>query len=155
MLYKVYITCGVDKMLVQEKFGIEIQEVKQKRPRPNNPTRSLEEKIKADLKEWNTIEGIELYKDLYNVCSQLFNETINHKLACLNYYIDHERDSEKGEEYSIMYAEIKDTWQLEMKDRYNKHKELLKRVMSKDTTLIYCENSETQTEEEGQLSLFG
>lgn len=138
-------------MLVQENLGIEGQEVKQKRPRPNNPPRSLEDKIKADLKEWNTLEGVELYKDLYNVCSQLFNETFSHKLACLNYYIDNEKDSE---EYTVMYAEIKDTWQLEMKERYNAHKELLERVMSNDTTLIYC-NSETQTEGEGQLSLFG
>ena len=151
MLYKVYITCGVGKMLVQENLGIAGKEVKQKRPRPNNPPRSLEDKIKADLKEWNTIEGVELYKNLYNVCFQLFNETFSHKLACLNYYIDNENDSQ---EYTVMYAEIKDTWQLEMKERYNKHKELLERVMSNDTTLIYC-NSETQTEEEGQLSLFG
>ena len=92
-----------------------------------------------------------LYKDLYNVCSQLFNETFNRKLACLNYYIDNEKDSQ---EYTVMYAEIKDTWQLEMKERYNLHKKLLKRVMSNDTTLIYSENSKTQTEKEGQLSLF-
>lgn len=139
-------------MLVQENLGIEGQEVKQKKTRPNNPTRSLEDKIKADLKEWNTLEGVELYKDLYNVCSQLFNETFNRKLACLNYYIDNEKDSQ---EYTVMYAEIKGTWQLEMKERYNLHKKLLKRVMSNDTTLIYSENSEIQTEAEGQLSLFG
>jgi hypothetical protein len=139
-------------MLFQENLGIEGQEVKQKRPRPNNPTRSLEDKIKADLKEWNTIEGIELYKELYNICSQLFNETFNRKLACLNYYIDNEKDNQ---EYTVMYAEIKDTWELPMKERYKKHKDLLKRVMSNDTTLIYSENSETQTEDEGQLSLFG
>ena len=41
-----------------------------------------------------------------------------------------------------------------MKTRYELHKKLLERVMSNDTTLIYC-NSKTQTEEEGQLSLFG
>lgn len=148
-------------MLIQEKIGIEteveieIQETTKKSRNSNNPNFRKEDKIKQHLKEWNTIENIELYEDLYNICSQLFNATVHHKLACLNYYVDHERDKEKGEEYTVMYAEIKDSWQLEMKERYNKHKELLERVMSNDTTLIYSENSETQTEEEGQLSLFG
>lgn len=112
-----------------------------------------EDKVKKRFNEWNTIPDVDLYKELYSLCSQLFIETQNHKLACLNYYIDHEKDSENGEEYTIMYAEIQDTWQLEMKDRYNAHKKLLKRVMSNDTTLIYCENSSVQADE-GQLSLF-
>lgn len=138
-------------MLVQTKLEIGIKETTKRVHNSNNSNSPNEDKTKKYLKEWNTIEGVELYKDLYNLCSQLFTETFSHKLACLNYYIDNERDSE---EYSVMYAEIKDTWQLEMKDRYNKHKELLERVMSNDTTLIYSENSETQTENEGQLSLF-
>ena len=142
--------------MFQQKIGIEIDIIpnNNRRVRSNNLSNKRNDKFKQFLKEWNTIADIELYKDLYKICCQLFNETFDKKLACLNYYIDHERDNENGEEFTVMYAEIKDTWQLEMKERYNLHKKLLKRVMSNDTTLIYC-NSETQKEEEGQLSLFG
>ena len=133
-------------------IGVEVSVKKVKHKQP--PSFRMEEKVKQTLKEWNTIEDVELYKPLYELCSQLFLATQNNKLECLNYYIDHERDSETGEEYTVMYAEIKDTWQLELKDRYNKHLDLLIRVMSNDTTLIYCNNSEVQADE-GQLSLFG
>lgn len=150
-------------MLIQEKIGIETkaevdtkaEETTKKNRKSNNPNFRKEDKIKQHLKEWNTIENIELYEDLYNICSQLFNATVHHKLACLNYYVDHERDKEKGKEYTVMYAEIKDSWQFEMKERYDAHKELLERVMSNDITLVYAEICETQTEGEGQLSLFG
>ena len=119
----------------------------------------MKDKIEQTLKEWNTIENVELYEDLYNICSQLFSATQHKKLECLNYYIDHERDSEKGEEYTVMYAEIKNTYNLSMKERYNKHFDLLQRVLSNDKTLIYCENStpnpfNENDENIGQLSLF-
>lgn len=113
-----------------------------------------EDRIKEYIHEWNIIKDVELYKDLYKLCSQLFFETQNKKLACLNYYIDHEKDNENSDEITVMYAEIKDTWELPLKERYNQHKDLLKRVMSNDTTLIYCSDIEVQSDE-GQLSLFG
>lgn len=145
-------------MLIQEKINIEI-EVKSKKPKPKNPSFKKEDKIKEFIKEWNTIEDIELYKDLYKLCSQLFLATQNRKLECLNYYIDYERDSETSEEEAVMYAEIKNTSNLPMKERYQKHLNLLKRVMSNDTTLIYCENSISNPDNEaeenyGQQSLF-
>ena len=137
--------------------GVEISIKKEKSKRP--PSFRVEDKIRQTLSEWNTIEGVELYEDLYILCSQLFLATRYHKLACLNYYIDYERDSEKGEEYTVMYAEIKNTYDLPMKERYNKHLNLLKRVMSNDTTLIYCDNNMVNKDAEddeklGQLSLF-
>lgn len=145
-------------MFVQEKFEIGDLKLEFKRIRPNNPSFRKEDKIKKLLEEWNTIEDIELYENLYILCSQLFYATQDKKLACLNYYIDHERDSETGEEYTVQYAEIQDTWLLPMKERYNQHRELLKRVMSNDTTLIYCDsviNKDAQDDEKlGQLSLF-
>ena len=146
-------------MFIQEKIKIRNLEIKSKRIRPNNPTYRKQDKIKKLLDEWNTIEGVELYEKLYNLCSQLFFETQDKKLACLNYYIDYERDSEKKEEYIVQYAEIKDTWLLPMKKRYDLHKNLLKRVMSGDTTLIYCDNNIINKDAEederlGQLSLF-
>lgn len=143
-------------MLIQEKISSEVGEIqlRPKRVRPNNPTFKMRDKIQKTLDEWNTIEGVELYEDLYNLCSQLFLETQDKKLACLNYYIDHERDTETGVEHTVMYAEIKDTWELPLKERYQKHLDLLERVMSNDTTLIYCSNIEVQVDE-GQLSLFG
>ena len=139
-------------------IGVEVS-VKKARPK-QPPAFRMEEKIKQTLKEWNTIEDVELYEDLYKLCSQLFLATQYHNLACLNYYIDHERDNDTGEEYTVMYAEIKDTWDLPLKERYNKHKKLLKRVMSNDTTLIYCDNLVFNPDNEddeniGQLSLFG
>ena len=117
------------------------------------PSYRKTDKIKDFIKEWNTIENIELYEPLYKLCSQLFLITQDKKLENVSYFIDHERDSEKGEEYTVMYAEINDTWHLPLQERYNKHKDLLKRVMSNDTTLSYCSDSIIQSDE-GQLSLF-
>lgn len=141
-------------MLVQTKIAtIEVNDKKGKRHRPDVPSYRKTDKIKDFIKEWNTIENIELYEPLYKVCSQLFLITQDRKLENVSYFIDHERDSEKGEEYTVMYAEINDTWHLPLQERYNKHKELLKRVMSNDTTLSYCSDSIIQSDE-GQLSLF-
>ena len=113
------------------------------------------DKIREFWDEWNTIEDIELYLPLYNIYSQLFYATQSRKLECLNYYIDIEKDVENGEEKEIMYAEIKNTWQLSLKERYNKHQELLERVISNDTTLSYCDTNIIVDEvTKGQLSLF-
>lgn len=137
--------------------GVTVENIKKEKVK--KPSFRVEDKIKQTLLEWNTIEGVELYEDLYILCSQLFLATRYHKLACLNYYIDYEKDSEKGEEYTVMYAEIKNTYNLSMKERYNKHYNLLKRVMSGDTTLIYCDNNmvnqfSEEDENYGQQSLF-
>lgn len=140
-------------MFVQEKIAIDNISLKTKRIRPHKPTYRKKDKIIKLLDEWNTIEDIELYKSLYNLCSQLFLATQDRKLACLNYYIDHEKDIETGKEYTVQYAEIQDTYLLPMKKRYELHVDLLKRVMSNDTTLIYCDNKTIQMDE-GQLSLF-
>lgn len=104
--------------------------------------------------EMNTIEGIELYKPLYELCSRLYHATQDKTLECLNYYRDTERDAETGNEFIVFYAEIKDTWNLSMFERYNKHKELLERVMSNDTTLIYCKKEKSIDEETLQIPLF-
>lgn len=133
---------------------LEENQQKKKRVRTKNPSFFKPNKIQQNLDEMNTIEGIELYKPLYEVCSNLFGNTINRKLACLNYYIDHERDTETGIEHTVMYAEIKDTWELPLKERYQKHLDLLERVISNDITLVYCECN-VQSEDSGQLSLFG
>lgn len=108
-------------------------------------------KIKKNIDEMNTIEGIELYEDLYKLYSKLFFETYSNKLACLNYYTDVEY--ENGLPITVYTAEIKDTWELSIPQRYKLHQELLERVMSHDITLIHC-NSEVQIEDNGQLSLF-
>lgn len=73
--------------------------------------------------EMNTIVGIELYQELYIVYNALFFATQEHKLSCLNYYIDDEN------EYA---AEIKDTWELEIPERLQKHKDLLNRVYNNE-----------------------
>ena len=102
------------------------------------PTYSQTEKIWENIKEWNTIEDIELYKPLYKLYSQLFMLTLNHKLACLNYYIE---DDE-------MFAEIENTWDLSLKERYNLHQQLINRIKNNDPTLEYAEkviDSDTPT----------
>ena len=119
----------------------------------SQPSFFKEDKIYQNIKEWNTIPHIYRLKNLFNLYNRLFLLTYNNKLECLNYYIDNEKDSETGKEYTIMYAEIKDTWNLPIKERFKQHAELLKRVMAKDITLVYSD-SETQIEPEGQLSLF-
>lgn len=113
-----------------------------------------EDKIKQFIKEWNTIKDIELYKPLYDICQKLYVETQNNKLECLNYYIDYEKDIKKNEEYTILYAEIKNTWNLPLKKRYDMHIDLLNKVLSKDKTLIYNNKSIQVNIEEGQTSLF-
>ena len=104
--------------------------------------------------EMNTIDGIELYQPLYEICSLLYYATENNTLECLNYYTDTERDTETGAEHTVFYAEIKDTWNLPLKERYNKHQELLNRVMSNDITLIHSKQIKQVDEERLQLTLF-
>lgn len=120
----------------------------QEQPTKNHKHKSYAkpDKIWQNIREWNTIEGIELYKPLYDLCSQLFMLTYSNKLACLNYYIDIEVDESKT--YTVMYAEIPDIWHLSLKERYNQHKQLLQRVLNNDPTLEYDEkviDSETLT----------
>lgn len=109
---------------------------------------------KPIVDEMNTIDGIELYQPLYEIYSLLYYATENNTLECLNYYTDIERDTETGNEHTIFYAEIKNTWNLPMKERYNKHQDLLNRVMSNDITLIHSKQEKKIDEELMQLTLF-
>lgn len=118
------------------------------------PSYRKSDKIKQTLKEWNTIEGVELYAPLYQLYNKLFLATQNRKLECLDYYIDIERNSENEPDFPFMYAEIKGTWELPLKDRYKLHLQLMKRVLSNDKTLVYSDDNYIRSEEEGQLTLF-
>lgn len=129
-------------------LGIQNSTDIKKRTRSKTPSYFKKIKINKNIDEMNTIEGIELYEPLYELYSQLFYTTLDDKLECLNYYID----IEEGQE--VHTAEIKDTWELPLKERYQKHLDLLQRVMSHDETLIRC-NGSVQGEDSGQLSLFG
>lgn len=124
-----------------------------KRVRPKKPTFYKQHKIQQNIDEMNTIEGIELYKPLYEVCRSLYMETLNKHLECLNYYKDIERDTETGEKITFRYAEIKDTWELPLKERYQKHLDLLEKVMSNDITLVYCDST-IQSDNDIQLTFF-
>ena len=132
-------------------FELKQQEFKIKHKQPSY---YKEDKINAHIREWNTIPHIYRIKSLLSLYNKLYLLTFDHKLECLNYYIDHERDSENGEEYIVMSAEIKDTWSLPIKERFIMHAQLLKRVLSNDKTLVYCDNVFVQADD-GQLSLFG
>lgn len=135
--------------MVENFLNIEVNKVVKKRRNNKTPTYNKSDKIQKFIEEWNTIEGVELYKPLYEICSLLFLATQEHKLKCLNYYIDEE------DKMPVMYAEIKDTWNLSLKRRYELHIDLLARVEENDPTLEYAETSVIQENESGQLSLFG
>lgn len=97
------------------------------------PTYLKNDKIKDNIKKWNTIKHIYRYQTLYKICSALYLLTYNNQLECLNYYIETERDCDKV--YTIMYAEIYNTSALSLKERVKKHINLLKRVKNNDPTL--------------------
>ena len=84
------------------------------------------DKIKENLKEWNTIKHIYRYQTLYKICEKLFLLTYNNQLACLNYYIDEEKDGDKM--FTVMYAEIEETLNLSIKERVLKHITLLRQI---------------------------
>ena len=84
------------------------------------------DKIKENLKEWNTIKHIYRYQTLYKICEKLFLLTYNNQLACLNYYIDEEKDGDKM--FTVMYAEIEETLNLSIKERVLKHINLLRQI---------------------------
>lgn len=132
-------------------LNIEMNDKCNKRKRNKTPSYNKSDKIQKFIDEWNTIEGVELYKPLYEICSLLFLATQEHKLKCLNYYIDEE------DKMPVMYAEIKDTWDLSLKKRYELHIDLLTRIEQNDSTLEYIEETINviQENDSGQLSLFG
>ena len=84
------------------------------------------DKIKENLKEWNTIKHIYRYQTLYKICEILFLLTYNNQLACLNYYIDEEKVGDKM--FTVMYAEIEETLNLSIKERVLKHINLLRQI---------------------------
>lgn len=100
-----------------------------------------------DIDEMNTIEGVELYKPLYDLYSQIFYATNTHRLACLGYFEEQFFEDEVTKTFN--YAEITDTWKLELKERYNKHLELYERILRNDQTLEYTTNP-TQIDEDCQ-----
>ena len=90
------------------------------------PTYQKPDKIKQNIKKWNTIKHIYRYQTLYKICSALYLLTYNNQLRCLNYYIDTEKDGDKT--FTVMYAEIEETSALSIKDRIIKHIELLRDI---------------------------
>ena len=90
------------------------------------PTYQKPDKIKQNIKKWNTIKHIYRYQTLYKICSALYLLTYNNQLRCLNYYIDIEKDGDKT--FTVMYAEIEETSALSIKDRIIKHIELLRDI---------------------------
>lgn len=96
------------------------------------------EAIQKNISIWNTIPHVYRYRTLYKICEKIFNLTYGKRLICLNYYIDVEKDCNLT--YTVMYAEIKDTSSLEIKERVLKHIDLLRRIKAKDNTLEYGDN---------------
>ena len=84
------------------------------------------DKIKKNLKKWNTIKHIYRYQTYYKICEKLFLLTYNNQLACLDYYIEEESDEKRT--YTVMYAEIENTADLDFKERLLKHIDLLRQI---------------------------
>ena len=102
-------------------------EVNHKKRKNNSDIKySKSDKVKENIKKWNTIKHIYRYQTFYKICSSLYLLTYNNQLACLNYYVDVEKDYEKI--YTVMYAEIENTSALSIKERILKHIDLLRKV---------------------------
>lgn len=108
-------------------FQVKIVENK-KRERNKTPAWNKPDKIKQEIKTWNTIKHIYRYQTLYKLYNRLFILTYNKKLACLEYYIDDEVE---------MYAEIKNTEKLPIKERILLHLNLIRKIQNNDASLIY------------------
>ena len=104
-----------------------------KKVKKHNPPKP--EAIDKNIREWNTIPHVYRYQTLYKICEKIFNLTYEKRLIDLNYYIEIEKDCDKT--YTLMYAEIKDTSSLSLKERVLKHIDLLRRIKSGDETLDY------------------
>jgi hypothetical protein len=89
-------------------------------------TTNKSNKIKNDIKKWNTIKHIYRYQTFYKICSAIYLLTYENQLACLNYYSDTEIDNDKV--YTVMYAEIEETSALSIKERVLKHIQLLRDI---------------------------
>ncbi len=107
-----------------------------KKVKKHNPPKP--EAIRKNILIWNTIPHVYRYQTLYKICEKIFNLTYEKRLICLNYYIDVEKDNNLT--YTVMYAEIKDTSTLSLKERVLKHIDLLRRIKSGDETLQYGDN---------------
>ena len=94
------------------------------------PTYQKPDKIKQNIKKWNTIKHIYRYQTFYKICSNIYLLTYNNQLECLDYYIDIETDGDKT--YTVMYAEIFNTSALPIKERVLEHIKLLKRIKAND-----------------------
>ena len=102
------------------------------------PTYNKPEKIKEDLKEWNTIKHVYRYQTLYKICNKLFMQTYNNKLKCLTYYVE---DID-----NFMYAVDESLSALSLKERILKHIELLRKVYNHDSSLEYDNNKKSVSE---------
>lgn len=108
-------------------FAINNNQVK-KRVHNITPNYFKPDKVKQNIKKWNTIKHIYRYQTLYKICSSLYLLTFSNQLACLNYYSDTEVDCDKV--YTVMYAEIDNTSALSIKERLLAHINLLRDIKS-------------------------
>lgn len=109
---------------LQQTCLFEIEKPNKKRAHPKNPSYFKPNKIKENIKKWNTIKHVYRYQTLYKICEKLFLLTYNNQLECLNYYSETETDGNLT--YTIVYAEIEETSALCLKERVLKHINLLR-----------------------------
>lgn len=107
-------------------FAVDNNNRVKKRVHNDTPSYFKPDKVKQNIKKWNTIKHIYRYQTLYKICSSLYLLTFNNQLACLNYYSDTEVDCDKV--YTVMYAEIDNTSALSIKERLLAHIKLLRDI---------------------------
>lgn len=107
-----------------------------KKVKKSNPLKP--EAIHKNILMWNTVPHIYRYQTLFKICEKIFNLTYEKRLICLNYYIDVEKDNNIT--YTVMYAEIKDSSSLSLKERVLKHIDLLRKIRNNDNSLEYGES---------------
>lgn len=108
------------------------------------PSYYKQDKIKQEIKEWNTISHIYRYQTLYKIYNKLFMLTYNNKLKCLTYYIE--------DDDNFMYAVNEELTALPLKERIQGHIDILRRVYNHDITLEFDNNKKAITD---IASLFG
>ena len=119
-------------------FSITVKKTKKNVPK--------NKKIKDNLLEWNTIKHVYRYQTLYKLYQKLFNLTYQKKLLCLNYYIDTELNGDIT--HTLMYAEIKNSFDLSLEERVLLHIDLLRKIQNNDNNLVYGDSeiiSDNQT----------
>jgi len=124
-------------------FNVKKDVKNKKRTHKEHPTFYKNDKIFLTIQEENTLKHIYRYQTLLKIYKNLFTLTYNKPLENLTYWA--EDDS--------FFAEIKGTWNKDLKERVLLHIDLLRKIKNNDSSLIYTNKVSLQSTDT-QNSLF-